>query len=146
MFICRKAAPPKSQKPGRDKQNIGQFNDTVLTDVAYEKDSKDITHGRAVIPDEGTDWCVAKYLGNGKTSGELFRLIEEGWIDWAGPPDVLVADSERGFVSEEFSGNWAELEPSSHLQLGMPPGKKGRWKGKSKVSSLLFERLYCIWA
>ncbi len=46
---------------------------------------------------------MAKYIGNGKTAGELYKLVEEGWIDWAGPPDVLVADSERGFVAEEFA-------------------------------------------
>ena len=35
---CRKAAPPKIPRPGRLKQNIGQFNDKVLIDLAYEKD------------------------------------------------------------------------------------------------------------
>ena len=128
--ICRKAAPPKTQKPGRVKQNIGQFNDTVLTDLAYEKDSKGVTHGWAVILDEGTDWCVAKYLGNGKTSGELFRLIEEGWIDWAGPPDVLVADSERGFVSEEFSGKLGRAGTLFTPAAGYAPWQKGQVERK----------------
>ena len=58
--------------------------------------------------DEGTDWAVCKYLGPAKetdikTAKELYDKLEQGWIDWAGPPDVFVADSERGFASEEFA-------------------------------------------
>ena len=29
--------------------------------------------------------------------------MEDGWINWAGPPDLLVADGERGFASEAFA-------------------------------------------
>ena len=42
---CRKAAPSKSAKPGRVRDNIGQFNETVLVDLAYVKDSAGVTHG-----------------------------------------------------------------------------------------------------
>ena len=48
--------------------------------------------------DEGTDWCVVKYPSSGKAAGELDKIVEEVWIDWAGPPDKLVGDSERGFA------------------------------------------------
>ena len=71
--------------------------------MGYEKDSAGKTHGFAVMVDEGTDWCVVKYLSSGKTAGELYKIDEEGWIDWAGPPDKLVGDSERGLASEEFA-------------------------------------------
>ena len=60
--VCEKSKPPKSAKPGRVKMNIGQFNDTVLADLCYEKDSAGKTHGWMVIVDEGTDWTVVKYL------------------------------------------------------------------------------------
>ena len=69
--ICRKAAPPKSAKPGKVKMNIGLFNDTVLIDLAYEKESEGTTHGWGIIVDEGTDWCVCKYIDNGKSSAEF---------------------------------------------------------------------------
>ena len=101
---CRKAAPSKSAKPGRVRDNIGQFNETVLVDLANVKDSAGVTHGFAVIVDDGTDWSVAKRIPEGETAEELYSLIESGWIDWAGPPDRLVADSERGFASETFAG------------------------------------------
>ena len=63
---CRKAAPPKIARPGRVKQNIGQFNDTVMIDLAYEKDVDGKTHTYLVIVDEGSDWCVIKYVGDGQ--------------------------------------------------------------------------------
>ena len=100
--VCRKAARTKSAKPGKVKFNIGQFNDTVFIDLGYAKDSFDKTHGFLVMVDEGTDWCVVKYLASGNTAAELYKIVEEGWT---GPPDKLLADSERGLASEEFATN-----------------------------------------
>ena len=85
---------------------------------------------------------MAKYLGNGKTSGELFRLIEEGWIDWAGPPDVLVADSERGFVSEEFSGKLGRAGTLFTPAAGYAPWQKG--KVERKIHSEVHYSKDCI--
>ena len=63
-------------------------------DLAYEKDANGVTHGWMVIVDEGTDWVVAKYLDSGKSSKALFKKFEEAWIDWAGPPDMLLMVKE----------------------------------------------------
>ena len=53
--VCKKAAPPKPHKPGRVRDNVGVFNDTVLVDLAYIKDSDGVTHTWMIIIDEGTD-------------------------------------------------------------------------------------------
>ena len=98
--VCSKAKPPEIAKPGRIKTNIGQFNDALLGDICYETDSNGTTHGWLLLVDEGTGWTVANYLSGGKTWQELCTHIEEGWIDWAGPPSIFVADSERGFIAE----------------------------------------------
>ena len=69
------------------------------------KDVDGATHGYMVIVDDGTDWCVCQYIGSGqhtKTATQLYQHIEDAWINWAGPPDVLVADNERGFHAEAF--------------------------------------------
>ena len=123
--VCRKAAKTKSPKPGKVRSNIGQFNETVLIDLGYEKDALGKTHGYAVIVDEGTGWCVVKHLPNGKTAGELYKIIEEGWIDWAGPPDVLVGDSERGFQLQNLHQSWAKQAPSFNHQQDMHLGRNG---------------------
>ena len=50
--------------------------------------------------------CVCKYLGRGahtRTASQLYEAVEEAWINWAGPPDVVVANNERGFVAEHFA-------------------------------------------
>ena len=73
-------------------------------DLAYENDASGKRHGWMVMVDEGTDWMVAKYLDTGKSAKALFSQFENGWIDWAGPPDVLVSDMERGITAEEFVG------------------------------------------
>jgi len=136
--VCRKAAPTKTPKPAKAKMNIGQFNETVLIDLGYEKDSVGKTHGWAVMVDEGTDWCVVKYLGNGKTAGELYRILEEGWIDWAGPPDVLVADSERGFIAEEFAFKLGKAGTLFTPAAGYAPWQKGRVERKiSTICSII---------
>jgi len=124
--VCRKAAKTKSPKPGKVRSNIGQFNETVVPDLGYEKDSLGKTHGYAVIVDEGTGWCVVKHLPNGKTAGELYKIIEEGWIDWAGPPDVLVGDSERGFAAEEFASKLGKAGTLFQPSAGYAPWQKGK--------------------
>ena len=114
--VCRKASATKSAKPGKVRTNIGQFNDTLLIDLGYEKDSLGQTDGFAVMVDEGTDWCVVKYLSSGKTAAELYPIAEEGWVDLAGPPDKLVGDSERGFASEEFATKCRKARLSERLE------------------------------
>ena len=76
--------------------------------------------------DEGTGWCVVKQLPNGKTAGELYKIIEEGWIDWAGPPDVLVGDSERGFAAEEFASKLGKAGTLFQPSAGYAPWQKGK--------------------
>ena len=128
--ICKKAQPPKSAKPGKVKMNIGQFNDTVLIDLAYEKDAAGNTHGWAVMVDAGTDWTVVKHLEHGKTAEELYRVVEENWINWAGPPDVLVADSERGFIAEIFSEKLGKAGTLFTPAAGYAPWQKGQVERK----------------
>ena len=134
---CRKAAPPKVPRPGRLKQNIGQFNDKVLIDLGYVKDSNGVNHGWALMVDEGTDWLVAKYLDKGKTAPELYNKVEEGWIDWAGPPDIMVGDSERGFIAEEFTDKLARAGTLYIPAAGYAPGRRDKLNGKFKVSRAL---------
>ena len=80
--------------------------------------------------DDGTDWSVAKRIPEGKTAEELYSLIESGWIDWAGPPDRLVADSERGFASETFAGKLGRAGVLFVPSAGYAPWQKGKCERK----------------
>ena len=68
---------------------MGQFNETVMADIGYEADVDGVKHAFMIILDEGTDWTVSKYLGIGqqtRTAEQLYLAMEDGWINWAGPP------------------------------------------------------------
>ena len=103
--ICRKALPAKSPKPGKPRNNVGQFNDSLLADVGFECDVDGTKHAFLILLDEGANWMVCKYLGVGqhtRTAQQLYHAAEDGWISWAGPPDVFVAGNERSFCAEIF--------------------------------------------
>ena len=146
--ICRKAAPPKSQKPAKARTNIGQFNETILADIGYEKDASGATHGWLIMVDEGTDWTVCKYLGPSKatdikTAKELYDKVELGWIDWAGPPDTFVADGERGFAAEEFAQKLGRAGCLYQPTAGYAPGRKAKLSAKSNQYAQLFAKPFC---
>ena len=87
--ICRKALPAKSPKPGKPRNNIGQLNETVMGDIGWCEDKNGAKHAFLILIDEGTDWTVCKYLGVGqqtRTAAQLYTALEDGWINWAGPP------------------------------------------------------------
>ena len=96
MHHMSNALSAKSPKPGKPRSNVGQFNETVMGDIGYEADKNGDKHAFLILIDEGTDWTVGKYLGVGsqtRTAAQLYTAIEDGWINWAGPPDVFVADN-----------------------------------------------------
>jgi len=130
---CRKAAPAKSPKPGKPRVDVGQFNETVLSDLAYVKDSAGQSHGYCILLDEGTDWCVAKYIGWGKdtkTAEQLYDAVEEGWINWAGPMDRFVADGERGYSAEQFVTKLGKAGTFYQPSAAYAPWQKGRVERK----------------
>ena len=98
--VSREGAAAKSHKPTKVRANIGQSNDTVLINLGCETDSLGKTHGWAVMVDEGTDWCVVKYLVNVRTAGELYRICEEGWIDLAGSADTSQMARESSSIPD----------------------------------------------
>ena len=72
--------PAKSPKPGKPKYNIGQYNDTVLVDLGYVKDTENNTHGYMILVDDGTDWRVCQHIGSGhntKTAAQLHQHVED---------------------------------------------------------------------
>ena len=88
--ICRKALLAKSPKPGKPRNNVGQFSDSLLADVGFECDVDGTKHAFLILQDESTDWMVGKYLGvcqHTRIAQQLYQAVEDGWISWAGPPD-----------------------------------------------------------
>ena len=93
--ICRKALPAKSPKPGKPRNSFG-LNDSLLADVGFERDVDGTKHAFLILLDEGTDWMVCKHLGVGqqtRAAQQLYQAAEDGWISWAGSPDVICCRS-----------------------------------------------------
>ena len=88
------------KSPGRFKFTLRedvQFNYSIIVDVMYIEGDP-VLH----IVDEGTRFQAARWLANisAKHTWETLRLC---WIDtYIGPPDFIVHDAGKNFISKEF--------------------------------------------
>ena len=89
------------KSPGRFRFTIRDnvnFNHSIIVDVMY-------IEGQAVlhIIDEATHYNAARWLSNlsAKTTWDTLRMA---WIDsYLGPPDFIITDAGKNFISKEFS-------------------------------------------
>ncbi len=77
----------------------------MQVDVVFVKDAAGTTHDFVVMIDEGTGYAVVAWTP-GHFAVDLSKIALDHWITWAGPPDVIYADAERGFV---FGGVRTEI-------------------------------------
>ena len=61
----------------------------------------------------------------GHSPKDLYEAFEWGWLFWAGPPEILIADPERGFGGEGFLDRVSSLDicqrstaAQAHWQIG----------------------------
>ena len=127
--ICQKSANTKLPRPGRIREGVGQFNETIFADLGYVKDTDGKSHAYLLIMDDGTDYGTVRYLTS-KSADALYQNVEEGWIGWAGPPDVFVADGERGFAAEEFGTKMGRAGTLYIPSASYAPWQKGKIERK----------------
>ena len=127
--ICRKSAETKLPRPGRVRDNLGQFNEVVLGNFVHLKDADGEGHDFMVIIDDGTSYAIVRRLDR-HTQENLIEAVGEGWINWAGPPDLLVADGEKGFASEAFAAAMGRAGV-----MYVPPAAYSPWQ-KGKVERM----------
>ena len=88
---------------------------------------------------------MAKHLGVGekgeKTAQELYRQIEAGWLDWAGPPDSFVADSERGFASEYLAEMLGRAGTHLLYSASYAPWQKGKVERRIQTFENIVEKI-----
>ena len=92
---------------------------------------------------KGADWMVCKYLGVGQrthTAQQLCQAVEDGWISWAGPPDVFVADNERGFYAEVFSTKLGQAGTLYNPTAGCAPWQKGKVERKIQIFKAIIRK------
>ena len=90
---------PKIPRPATLKQDLG-FGDKVSIDgVKWTNKQGQEFHFYHVL-DHGTNYHTAIIAPNRAESHERFTM---GWLNWAGPPNTVLMDSAREFVSEAFT-------------------------------------------
>ena len=123
----------KISETRQTSNNIGQLSDSLLADVGFECDVDGTSNAFLILLDEGTDWMVCKYLGVGqhtRSAQQLYQAAEDGWISWAGPPDVFVADNERGFYAEIFFTKLGQAGTLYNPTAEYAPWQKGKVERK----------------
>ncbi len=95
------------KSPGRFKFTLREdlnFNSSIIIDIMYI-DNNPVLH----IVDEATRFQAARWLKN-ITSSHVWDCLRSCWIDtYLGPPDVIVHDAGKTFISKEFRQNAAAL-------------------------------------
>src|SRR6266516_5858974 len=95
------------KSPGRFKFTLREdlnFNSSIIIDMMYI-DNNPVLH----IVDEATRFQAARWLKT-ITSSHVWDCLRSCWIDtYIGPPDVIVHDAGKTFISKEFRQNAAAL-------------------------------------
>ncbi|KHJ31224.1 hypothetical protein EV44_g3699 [Erysiphe necator] len=97
--------------PGRFRFSLKDdvnFNYTIVIDIMYIE-GKEVLH----IVDEATRFQAARWLDN-VTSKHVWDTLRQCWIDtYVGPPDYILHDAGKTFISREFVQNAAAMSTST---------------------------------
>ena len=121
--VCFEAQRPKLARPAHLSEPR-EFNELVIMDgVDWTSQEGNKYHFYHVI-DAGTNFHVA-FVTDNRTSSQVIEQFRTHWLQWAGPPKMLLTDSAGEFCSEEFSQFLqandvkATIVPAeSHWQMG----------------------------
>eukprot|EP00435_Cladocopium_sp_Y103_P006894 s1307_g2.t1 len=119
--ICQMQQRPKIPKPATLKSEL-HFGDKISIDgVKWTNKQGQDFHFYHFI-DHGTNYHAAIIAPNRAEIQERFTM---GWLNWAGPPNTILMDSAKEFVSETFTKFLQSLTfsvkvvpPDAHWQCG----------------------------
>ena len=95
MFHLRKMSRTRSHRPSRIPTDGERFNERPFVDLCYLVDVRGNRYGWLVAVDQHTDFSVIAPFRSHECQAVAKKIFAH-WIRWAGPPDVLVCDGERG--------------------------------------------------
>ena len=130
--VCRSQQRPSARRPAH-LHFVQDFGDDVGFDCFELKDVDGKSYWYFSIIDLATTFHVATLIGR-HTSQEFAMAFERCWASWAGVPDRVHFDMERGFggaLSELFqSFNTVQLPIAgqAHWQLGRVERQGAWWK------------------
>ena len=99
---CARHAPPGTRRPAKVIRPL-DFNQEVCLDTINLYDSRKVKIPALSMLDMATGYHVVKRI-TGRKSTDLLRDFTDGWVSWAGVPQLVTCDQERGFLKEFTDG------------------------------------------
>lgn len=99
---CERMRQPGTKRPARVVRPL-DFNQEVCVDILnlYDLDNNKVE--AMSILDLATGYHVVKRI-RGKKSTDYLEDFNDFWMGWAGPPEQVTVDQERGFLKEFVDG------------------------------------------
>ena len=97
---CLRHEKPSEPRPSRIPK-IGRFNSLVGMDIVYVVNALGATMSFLGIIDDATLYHVLVLIEN-RDSLTIWNALKNTWFTPFGPPEKILCDKERGFVSAEF--------------------------------------------
>lgn len=104
---CAKSQRPRTHRTVRLPPHDLQFNDQVLVDCFHVKDVRNKGHWFMSMLDRATMYHQVSYIHD-HSPGTFVDVFMNRWIRWAGTPEEVSIDLERGFGSQEFASALGE--------------------------------------
>lgn len=104
---CAKSQRPRTHRTVRLPPHDLQFNDQIMVDCFHVKDVRNKGRWFMSMLDRATMYHQVSYIDD--HSPETFvDVFMNRWIRWAGTPEEVSIDLERGFGSQEFASALGE--------------------------------------
>ena len=121
--VCFEAQRPKLARPAHLSEPR-EFNELIIMDGIDWTSKEGMKFHFYHIIDAGTNFQIA-FVTENRTSQQVIEQLRTHWLQWAGPPKMLLTDSAGEFCSDEFSQFLqandvkATIVPAeSHWQMG----------------------------
>ena len=123
---CKRMSRPRSHRQSHIPTDGERFNERLSADLCDEVDVRGNRHWWLVAVDQLTHYTVIAPCPSHDSQAIAKKKIKH-WIRWAGPPDVLVCDGERGLgayevLTEKLSVSGTQVRTTAAYS----PWQKGR--------------------
>ena len=122
--VCERSKPPREPRPSKTPPPTRRFNERVMLDLLYTKDSSGETFAFLNQVDDATTVQVLT-LVNDRNSSTITSALVKGWFQHYGLPETLLVDAEGAMKSFAFDELMAQSNimvrfapPDAHWQMG----------------------------
>ncbi|CAK8999613.1 Copia protein (Gag-int-pol protein) [Cleaved into: Copia VLP protein [Durusdinium trenchii] len=122
--VCERSKPPREPRPSKTPPPTRRFNERVMLDLLYTKDSSGETFAFLNQVDDATTVQVLT-LVNDRNSSTITSALVKGWFQRYGLPETLLVDAEGAMKSFAFDELMAQSNimvrfapPDAHWQMG----------------------------